>query len=84
MHGSKSLSATTRCSRSARTRVSSSIATFTFLIEGEITVTSQGESVTLSGGGQATSIPSPLDPPGAASARAAEKVARAVATVSLH
>jgi hypothetical protein len=55
-----------------------------FLIEGEITVTSQGGSVTLSGGGQATDIPSPSDPPGPASAWAAEKVARAVATVSLH
>jgi hypothetical protein len=55
-----------------------------FLIEGEITVTSQGGSVTLSGGGQGTDIPSPLDSPGAASAWAAEKVARAVATVSLH
>jgi hypothetical protein len=55
-----------------------------FLIEGEITVTSQGGSVTLSGGGQGTDIPSPADPPGAASAWAAEKVARAVATVSLH
>jgi hypothetical protein len=55
-----------------------------FLIEGEITVTSQGGSVTLSGGGQGTGIPSPADPPGAAAAWAAEKVARAVATVSLH
>ena len=55
-----------------------------FLIEGEITVTSQGGSVTLSGAGQGTDIPSALDPPGAASAWAAEKVARAVATVSLH
>jgi hypothetical protein len=55
-----------------------------FLIEGEITVTSQGGSVTLSGGGQATDIPSPSDPPGPASAWAAEKVARAVATVSLR
>jgi hypothetical protein len=55
-----------------------------FLVEGEITVTSQGGSVTLSGGGQGTDIPSPADPPSAASAWAAEKVARAVATVSLH
>ena len=55
-----------------------------FLIEGEITVTSQGGSVTLSGAGQGTDLSSPLDPPGAASAWAAEKVARAVATVSLH
>jgi hypothetical protein len=55
-----------------------------FLIEGEITVTSQGGSVTLSGGGQGTDIPSLADPPGAAAAWAAEKVARAVATVSLH
>jgi hypothetical protein len=55
-----------------------------FLIEGEITVTSQGGSVTLSGGGQGTDIPSLLDPAGAVAAWAAEKVARAVATVSLH
>jgi hypothetical protein len=55
-----------------------------FLIKGEITVTSQGGSVTLSGGGQGTDIPSPADPPGAAAPWAAEKVARAVATVSLH
>jgi hypothetical protein len=55
-----------------------------FLIEGEITVTSQGGSVTLSGGGQATEIASPLDPPRPAVSWAAEKVARAVATVSLR
>ena len=60
-----------------------------FLIEGEITVTSLGGSVTLSGAGQGTDLPSPdlpapLDPPGPPSPWPAEKVARAVATVSLR
>jgi hypothetical protein len=40
--------------------------------------------VTLSGTGQGTDIPSPLDPPGPAKAWSDEKIARAVATVALH
>jgi hypothetical protein len=35
------------------------------VLEGEITVSNQAGKVTLSGAGQGTDIPSPLDPPGA-------------------
>lgn len=55
-----------------------------FLIEGEVTVTSQGGSVTLSGSGQGIDLPSALDPPGPPSPWPAEKVARAVESVALH
>ena len=51
---------------------------------GEITVSNQPGSVTLSGTGQGTDVPSPLDPPGPAKAWGAEKIARAMATVTLH
>jgi len=40
--------------------------------------------VTLSGAGQGTDIPSPLDPPGEGKPWSEEKIARAVATVALH
>jgi ferric-dicitrate binding protein FerR (iron transport regulator) len=60
-----------------------------FLIAGEITVTTQGGSIALSGSGQGTDLPSPdlpapLDPPGVASPWPAEKVARAVDSVALY
>ncbi|HET7210361.1 MAG TPA: FecR family protein [Methyloceanibacter sp.] len=55
-----------------------------FLIEGEITVTTQGGSIALSGSGQTTDLPSALDPPGTPSPWAAEKIARAVDSVSLY
>lgn len=60
-----------------------------FLIAGEITVTTQGGSIALSGSGQGTDLPSPdlpapLDPPGAPAPWPAEKVARAVESVSLY
>jgi hypothetical protein len=54
------------------------------LLEGEVTVSNQAGSVTLSGSGQGTDIPSPLDAPGAPSAWPAEKVARAIDSVALH
>jgi FecR protein len=54
------------------------------LLEGELTVSNQSGSVTLSGTGQGTDVPSPLDPPGPAKAWGAEKIARAMATVTLH
>jgi hypothetical protein len=54
------------------------------VLEGEITVSNQAGGVTLSGTGQGTDIPSPLDPPGPAKAWSDEKIARAVATVALH
>ena len=44
----------------------------------------QAGSVTLSGPGQGTDIPSPLDPPGPVKAWSDEKIARAVDTVTLH
>ena len=53
------------------------------LLEGEVTVSNQAGSVTLSAAGQGTDIPSPLDPPGAVK-RGADKIARAVASVALH
>jgi len=54
------------------------------LLEGEVTVSNQAGSVTLSAAGQGTDIPSPLDPPGPVQAWSADKIARAVATVALH
>lgn len=54
------------------------------LLNGEVTVSNQAGSVTLSQPGQGTDIPSPLDPPGAPSVWPAEKVARAIETVTLH
>ena len=54
------------------------------LLEGEVTVSNQAGSVTLSAAGQGTDIPSPLDPPGAARPWGADKIARAVASVALH
>ena len=54
------------------------------VLEGELTVSNQSGSVTLSGTGQGTDVPSPLDPPGPAKAWGAEKIARAVVTVTLH
>ena len=54
------------------------------VLKGEITVSNQPGSVTLSGTGQGTDVPSPLDPPGPAKAWGAEKIARAMATVTLH
>jgi hypothetical protein len=53
------------------------------VLEGELTVSNQSGSVTLSGTGQGTDVPSPLDPPGPAKAWGAE-IARAVVTVTLH
>jgi hypothetical protein len=54
------------------------------LLGGEVVVSNRAGSVTLSKIGQGTDIPSPLDPPGAVKAWAAGKIARAVATVTLH
>jgi hypothetical protein len=54
------------------------------LLEGEVTVSNQAGSVTLSAPGQGTDIPSPLDPPGAVKPWGADKIARAVASVALH
>jgi hypothetical protein len=54
------------------------------VLEGEITVSNQAGNVTLSGAGQGTDIPSPLDPPGEVKPWSEEKIARAVATVALH
>jgi hypothetical protein len=54
------------------------------LLEGEVVVSNQAGSVVLSAEGQGTDIPSPLDPPGPVRAWSAEKIARAVATVTLH
>jgi hypothetical protein len=54
------------------------------LLDGEVSVSNQAGSVTLSTPGQGTDIPSPLDPPGAPSIWPAAKVARAIATVALH
>ena len=53
------------------------------LLEGVVTVSNQAGSVTLSAQGQGTDIPSPLDPPGAVKPWAADKIARAVASVAL-
>jgi hypothetical protein len=54
------------------------------VLEGEITVSNNAGRVTLSGAGQGTDIPSPLDPPGEVKPWSEEKIARAVATVALH
>ena len=54
------------------------------VLEGEITVSNEAGNVTLSGAGQGTDIPSPLDPPGEVKAWSPEKIARAVVTVALH
>ena len=54
------------------------------VLEGEITVSNQAGNATLSGAGQGTDIPSPLDPPGEVKPWSEEKIARAVATVALH
>ena len=54
------------------------------LLEGEVSVSNQAGSVVLSKPGQGTDIPSPLDAPGAPSAWPADKVARAIATVTLR
>jgi len=55
-----------------------------FLIEGEVSVSNQAGSVTLSGAGRGTDIASPLDAPGTPSTWPAEKVARAIDSVALH
>jgi hypothetical protein len=54
------------------------------LLQGEVIVSNQAGSVTLSTPGAGTDIPSPLDPPGAPAAWATDKIARAIATVTLH
>jgi hypothetical protein len=54
------------------------------LLQGEVSVSNQAGSVTLTAPGQGTDIPSPLDPPGPAAAWSAEKIDRAIATVALH
>ncbi len=54
------------------------------LLGGEVVVSNRAGSVTLSKIGQGTDIPSPLDAPGPVKAWAAGKIARAVATVTLH
>ncbi len=54
------------------------------LLEGEVTVSNQAGSVTLSAPGQGTDIASPLDAPGAAAAWRPEKAARAIEAVTMH
>ena len=54
------------------------------LLEGEVTVSNQAGSATLSTPGQGTDIPSPLDAPGPVQAWSADKIAHAVASVALH
>ena len=54
------------------------------LLEGEVTVSNQAGSATLSTPGQGTDITSPLDAPGPVQAWSADKIARAVASVALH
>jgi hypothetical protein len=54
------------------------------LLKGKVTVSNQAGSVLLGEPREGTDIPSPLDPHGAPTAWAAEKVARAIATVALH
>jgi hypothetical protein len=54
------------------------------LLEGEVSVSNQAGSVVLSKPGQGTDIPSPLNAPGAPSAWPADKVTRAIETVTLH
>jgi hypothetical protein len=54
------------------------------LLEGEVTVSNQAGRVTLSKTGEGTNIPSPLDPPSEPAIWSESKVARAIATVTLH
>jgi hypothetical protein len=54
------------------------------LLQGEVIVSNQAGSVTLSTPAAGTDIPSPLDAPGAPTAWATDKIARAIATVTLH
>jgi hypothetical protein len=54
------------------------------LLEGEVTVSNQAGRVTLSKTGEGTNIPSPLDPPDEPTIWSEAKVARAIATVTLH
>jgi len=54
------------------------------LLEGEVTVSNQAGSVTLSTPGQGTDVPSPLDAPGAVKPWGADKIAHAVASVALR
>jgi hypothetical protein len=54
------------------------------LFEGEVTVSNQAGSVTLSKKGEGTNIASPLNPPGAPTIWPESKVARAIETVTLH
>jgi hypothetical protein len=55
-----------------------------FLLEGEVTVSNQAGSVTLSKKGEGTNLASPTDPPSVPTAWPESKVARAVATVTLR
>jgi hypothetical protein len=54
------------------------------LLEGEGVVSNQAGSVVLSAQGQGTDVPSPFGPRGPVRPWSAEKIARAVATITLH
>ncbi len=54
------------------------------LLEGEVTVSNQAGSVTLSKTGEGTHIATPLDPPSAPTLWPEAKVSRAIETVTLH
>jgi hypothetical protein len=54
------------------------------LLDGEIVVSNAGGRVTLAARGQGTNIASSAAPPATPSAWGEEKIARAVATVTLH
>ena len=54
------------------------------LLEGEVTVSNQAGSVTLSKTGEGTNIASPLDAPGTPTVWPEAKVSRAIETVTLH
>lgn len=54
------------------------------LLEGEVTVSNQAGSVTLSKTGEGTNIASPLDAPSAPNIWPEAKVSRAIETVTLH
>ncbi len=54
------------------------------LLEGEVTVSNQAGTVTLSKKGEGTNIASPLDAPSAPSIWPEAKVSRAIETVTLH
>ncbi len=54
------------------------------LLEGEVTVSNEAGTVTLSKKGEATNLASPVDPPGAPAIWPESKVARAIETVTLH